>query len=229
MSVPTSSEEVTRVAVVRALTPEPVVVSVPVPSVEPLLAKVTLPVADVAAPATEANWNTIVTGEPAVEFAGPTLKVSAVPGTAATVTVAVAEPGPKEPSAENAAETWSIPTGSDVVVTVPTQEVGADVGVAAKFAVPSSVPPLAKTTLEVGQAPPVAGLVSVKTTGDPYVSPAAGETVSVPDIGAGAVTVKRAEAGGGPPATDAVMVAVPGKIPVMVLLETEAIPLLDEV
>ena len=122
-----------------------------------------------------------------------------------------------------------MPVGRAVVVTVPMQYVGPVMGDATRFATPSNVPPLEKTMLDVGHAPPNAGLVSVKTTGAPYVSPVAGETVSVPDIGVGAVTVNSAVAGEGPPATDAVIVAVPGNTPLTVLLETEATFVFDEV
>jgi hypothetical protein len=55
---------VTRVAVVTALAPVPVVLSVPVPSVTPPLVNVTVPEGGALAPVTVGTVKVSVTGEP---------------------------------------------------------------------------------------------------------------------------------------------------------------------
>ena len=72
----------------------------------------------------------------------------------------------------------SEPTDRAVVAIVAVQVPGVPVAVAGKVAVPSVTPPLTNETVEVGQTPLTAVMVSVKTTGAPYVSPVAGEAVS---------------------------------------------------
>jgi hypothetical protein len=175
VSVPTGSVDVDRVAVVTAVAPEPDVDRVPVPSVTPPLLNVTVPVAGDEAPATVGTVKVSATGEPYVEVVGLSVSVSPVLATAPTGSVVVEEIAPKLPPAGAVAVTVSEPTGSTVVVTVAVQVVGLAAGVPVKGDVPRVTPPLAKVADEVGQTPLIGVTVSVRTTGDPYVSPVAGE------------------------------------------------------
>jgi hypothetical protein len=165
--VPTGKAEVVSVAVVTAFAPVPVVVNVPVPSVTPLLVKVTVPVGEAAAPATvgivKVNW----TGEPYAELVGFAVNVSPVLGDTATGSFVVEEIAPKLPPAGAAAVIVSVPTGRAVVVIVAVHVVGLAVGVPVKALVPSETPPLVKVAVEVGQVPFRAVTVSVNTTGEP--------------------------------------------------------------
>lgn len=167
MSVPTGSDEVFSVAVVVAFAPLPTVVNIAVPSVTPPLVKVTVPVGGEEAPATVGTVKTSCTGDPKVEVEGFAVKVSLAPEAVAIVSVVDEEMAPKLPAAGAVAVMVSVPTGNAVVVMVAVQLAGLPVGVAGKLAVPSVVPPLAKVTVEVGQAPLMAATVSVSVTDEP--------------------------------------------------------------
>lgn len=175
VSVPTGSVEVFSTAVVTALEPLPVVVSVPVPRVTPPLEKVTVPVGEAEAPATVGTVKVSATEVPKEELVGFAVSVSPALATAATGSEVEDEMAPKLPPAGAVAVTVFVPTGSAVVVIAAVQVDGLPEGVAGKEAVPSVVPPLAKVTREVGQTPLIGLTVSVSTTGEPYVSPVAGD------------------------------------------------------
>ena len=179
VSVPTGRADVVSVAVVVAFAPLPTVVSVAVPRVTPPLVKVTVPVGGAEAPATVGTVKTSWTGSPNEELVGFAVSVSFAPEAAATVSVVEEEIAPKLPPAGAVAVTVSVPTGSAVVVMLAVHVAGFPVGAAGKVAVPSVVPPLAKVSVEVGQAPLMGATVSVSVTGAPKVSPVAGEAVSV--------------------------------------------------
>ena len=178
--MPTGRAEVVSVAVVTALAPVPVVVRVAVPSVVVPLVKVTVPVGGAEAPATVGIVKVSTTGEPKVELVGLAVSESPEPLAAPTVSVVDEEIGPKLPAAGAVAVMVSVPTGSAVVVSVATQEVGLPAGTPVKVLAPRVVPPLANVTVAVGQTPLIGVIVSVSVTGAPKVSPVAGEAVSVP-------------------------------------------------
>jgi hypothetical protein len=166
-SVPTGRAEVVSVAVVTAVEPDPLVVSVAVPSVTPPLANVTVPVGEADAPAVVGTVKVSTTGEPKVELVGFAVSVSPVLATGATVSLTEEEIVLKLPDAGAVAVIVSVPTGSPVVVMVAAQVAGLPEGVPGKAAVPKVIPPLAKVTVEVGQAPLMAATVSVSATGAP--------------------------------------------------------------
>jgi hypothetical protein len=163
------------VAVVTALAPVPVVISVAVPSVVEPFENVMVPVGGADAPATVGIVKVSTTGEPKLELVGLAVRVSvelAMP----TVSVVEDEIALKLPAAGAVAVMVSVPTGKAVVVVVATQEVAEPV----KAAVPRVTPPLTKVTVEVGQTPLTGAIVSVSVTVIPYVSPVAGVADSVP-------------------------------------------------
>ncbi len=89
--MPTGSTEVVSVAVVTALAPVPVVVSVPVPRVTPPLVNVTVPVAGDVAPVIVGTVNVKTTGEPNAEVVGLIANVSLVPAALFTTCATVFE------------------------------------------------------------------------------------------------------------------------------------------
>jgi hypothetical protein len=160
VSVPTGRAEVVSVAVVTALAPVPVVVSVAVPSVVEPFENVTVPVGGAEAPATVGMVKVRTTGEPKLELVGLAVSVSPELEAAPTVSVVEDEIAPKLPAAGAVAVIVSVPTGSTVVVVVATQAVAEPV----KVAVPSVTPPLTNVTVEVGQTPLTGAIVSVSVT-----------------------------------------------------------------
>ncbi len=123
------------------------------------------------------------------------MRVSPVPGATATVSLVVDEMAAKLPPAGAVDVMLSVPTGRTVVVTVAVQVVGLAEGVPVKALVPSVTPPLAKVAVVVGQVPFNAVTVSVSTTGEPYVSPVAGEAARLA-VGVACVTVSVAVGAG---------------------------------
>ena len=126
-------------------------------------------------------------------LAGFAVSVSFEPDSRPTASLVEDVIAPKLPAAGAVAVMLSVPTGRAVVVRTAVQEVGLAAGVPVKLAVPSVVLPVVKLTREVGQAPLMAGTVSVSVTVAPKVSPVAGEAVSVPEALAG-LTVSAAVA-----------------------------------
>jgi hypothetical protein len=123
------------------------------------------------------------------------VSVSFAPEATATDSVVDEEIPAKLPDAGAVAVMGSVPTGSDVVVIVATQEVGLAAGVPVKVPVPSVVPLLAKVTVAVGQTPLIGEIVSVSVTGEPKVSPVAGVAARTPVTEAG-LTVSTAVGAG---------------------------------
>ena len=183
--MPTGRVEVVNVAVVMAVAPVPVVVSIAVPSVVVPFENVTVPIAGADAPATVGTVKVSTTGEPKTELVGLATSVSAEPDAMPTVSDVEDEIAPKLPAAFAVAVIASVPTGRAVVVVVAVQEVGLAAGVPVNIAVPSVVPPLANVTVAVGQTPLTGAMVSMRVTVMPKVSPVAGEAVSEPDALAG--------------------------------------------
>ena len=165
MSVPTGRADVVNVAVVTAFAPEPVVVSVPVPSVVVPLMKVTVPAGGADAPATVGMVNVSTTGEPKTELAGFAVKVSAEPAAIPTVSVINEEIAPKLPAAGAVAVMVSVPTGRAEVLMVATHEVGVPfAGMDEKLVMPRVTPPLAKVTVAEGHMPLTGAIVSDSVT-----------------------------------------------------------------
>jgi hypothetical protein len=165
--VPIGSVEVVNVAVVTALAPVPVVVSVAVPMVMPPLVNVTVPVGDAEAPAIVGTVKVKFTGEPKFEFVGLMTSVSFAPEATATGSEVVDEMAPKLPPAGAVAVTESVPTGKAVVVMVARHFAGDPVGVDPNVVVLRVMPPLAKVTVVVGHRLLTGVTVSVSTTGAP--------------------------------------------------------------
>ena len=133
--MPTGRVEVVSVAVVMAVAPVPVVVSIAVPSVVVPFENVTVPIAGADAPATVGTVKVRTTGEPKLEVTGLAVRVSAEPAAVPTVSEVEDEIAPKSPAAGAVAVMVSVPTGSAVVVVVAMQEVGLAAGVPTKVAV----------------------------------------------------------------------------------------------
>ena len=190
VSAPTGSTEVVRVAVVTPFA----VLSAPVPSVVPPLAKVTVPIAGADAPATVGTVKVRTTGEPKLDAAGLAVNESAEPEATPTVSVVDDAMALKLPLAGAVAVIESAPTGRAEVVVVAKQAVGVpDAGSGVMLPVPSVTPPLANVIVDVGHAPLMGAMDSVRVTVMPKVSPVAGDAESVPLAVAG-VTVSVAVA-----------------------------------